>query len=125
MSREIGIYPPNNCRCSTSAAAATAARRCSRRPTCSCSTPSRWPATSGLQVSLNVLNLFNQDTAVGKYSTYQKINGVAPDEALFYTGQQTLGQLIASQNVVKDPRFLMDNAFQAPIAARFGVKFLF
>ena len=26
----------------------------------------------GLQLSLNVLNLFNQDTAVGKYSTYQK-----------------------------------------------------
>jgi len=78
-----------------------------------------------LQLSLNVLNLFSQDTAVGKYSTYQKVNGVVPDEALFFSGRQTLASLIASQNVVKDPRFLMDNAFQAPLAARIGVKFLF
>jgi len=77
------------------------------------------------QVSFNVLNLFNQDTAVGKYSTYQKTNGVVPDEALFYTGKQTLASLITAQNVVKDPRFLMDNAFQNPLTARFGVKFLF
>ena len=27
--------------------------------------------------------------------------------------------------MAKDPRFLMDNGFQAPLAARFGVKFLF
>ncbi len=78
-----------------------------------------------VQLSLNVLNLFSQDTAVGKYSTYQKVNGVVPDETLFYTGRQTLASLISSQNVVKDPRFLMDNAFQAPLAARIGVKFLF
>lgn len=78
-----------------------------------------------VQISLNVLNLFNQDTAVGRYSTYQKVNGVVPDEALFFTGRQTLAQLITSQNVAKDPRFLMDNAFQAPTVARFGVKFLF
>jgi len=78
-----------------------------------------------VQLSLNVLNLFSQDTAVGKYSTYQKVNGVVPDETLFYQGRQTLASLITSQNVVKDPRFLMDNAFQAPLAARIGVKFLF
>jgi hypothetical protein len=77
------------------------------------------------QVSFNVLNLFNQDTAVGRYSTYQKTNGVVPDETLFYTGRQTLASLITTQNVVKDPRFLMDNAFQNPLVARFGVKFLF
>ena len=78
-----------------------------------------------LQLSLNVLNLFNQDTAVSRFSTYQKTNGVVPDEALFYTGQQTLESLITAQNVVKDPRFLMDSGFQAPILARFGVKFTF
>ena len=48
-----------------------------------------------------------------------------PNEELLLPGQQTLEQLIVSQNVVKDPRFLMDNAFQAPIQARFGVKFIF
>ena len=78
-----------------------------------------------LQVSFNVLNLFNQDTAVNKFSTYHKTNGVVPNEALFYTGQQTLASLIASQNIVQDPRFLMNSGFQAPIEARIGIKFLF
>jgi len=78
-----------------------------------------------LQFSLNVLNLLNQDTAVGRASTYQKVNGVTPNEALFYSGQQTLASLITTQNVAINPQFLKDNAFQAPIAARFGVKFLF
>lgn len=78
-----------------------------------------------LQVSFNVLNLFNQEAAVSKHSTYQKINGVVPDEVLFYTGQQTLEQLITTQNVIKDARFLLNNGFQQPIVARFGVKFLF
>lgn len=78
-----------------------------------------------LQLSLNVLNLFGQESTIGRYSTYQKTNGVVPDEALFYTGRQTLAQLITSQNVVKDPRFLQDNQFQLPIAARIGVRFLF
>ena len=79
----------------------------------------------GLQLSLNVLNALNQDTAVSKYSTYQQQNGVVPNEALFYGGTQTLAALIASQNIVQDPRFLQDNGFQAPILARLGVKFTF
>jgi hypothetical protein len=81
--------------------------------------------TKQLQLSFNILNLFNQDTAVSKYSTYQKVNGVVPDESLFFRGQQTLESLITSQGVVKDPRFLMNDGFQAPLQARFGVKFLF
>jgi hypothetical protein len=85
----------------------------------------RMAGSRSLQVSLNVLNLFNQDTAVGKYSTYHKTNGPNPDDQLFYLGQQTLAGLIASQNIAQDPRFLMADRFQAPIQARFGVKFLF
>ena len=42
------------------------------------------------------------------------------DEKLFYMGQQTIASQITAQNIVKDPRFLMDNAFQAPILARSG-----
>lgn len=81
--------------------------------------------TKQMQLSLNVLNLFNQHIAVSKYSTYNKVNGVTPDETLFYSGQQSLASLITSQNVVKDPRFLMDSAFQSPIQARIGVRFVF
>jgi hypothetical protein len=79
-----------------------------------------------LQVSFNVLNLFNQDTTIGVFSTQQRVNGVTPNQELFYTGAQTLQQLIDARMAVdpgfQDPRFLMDNAFQAPIQARFGVK---
>jgi hypothetical protein len=78
-----------------------------------------------MQLSFNVLNLFDQKTVTGRYSLYQKINGVTPDETLFYSGQQTVASLIAAENIVKDPRFLMDNAYQTPIQARFGIKFLF
>lgn len=82
-----------------------------------------------LQVSLNVLNLFNQDTAISKFSTEHRVTGVTPNQALFYTGQQTLAQLIdaaaASTPGFRDPRFLMNNSFQAPLQARFGVKLIF
>ena len=54
---------------------------------------------------------------------------MSPDEALFYTGQQTIESLIpaalASGGMTQDPRFLQDNGYQSPIQARFGVKFLF
>jgi hypothetical protein len=78
-----------------------------------------------LQVSMNVLNLFNQDTAVGKNSTYQYTGGVNLNEKAFYAGQQTIESQIAAQGVVKNPAFLMNNQFQAPIQARFGLKFIF
>ena len=50
-----------------------------------------------LQLSMNVLNLFNQDTAIARFSTEHRVNGVTPDQDLFYTGQQTLESLIASR----------------------------
>ncbi len=41
-----------------------------------------------LQLSFNVLNLFNQDTTVGRFSTYQQgNNSVTPDEAAVLRGQ--------------------------------------
>jgi hypothetical protein len=85
----------------------------------------KFAGSRSFQVSLNVLNLLNQDTSVGKFSTYHKTNGPNPDQELFYRGQQNFSDLIVSQNIAKDPRFLMDNRFQAPILARIGLKFLF
>jgi hypothetical protein len=72
-----------------------------------------------------ILNLFDQGTAIGRHSTYQKTNGVVPNEMLFYTGQQTLAQLIQERSVVVDPRFLLDNQFQYPLQARLRFKFIF
>jgi hypothetical protein len=85
----------------------------------------RFAGTRSLQVSLNVLNLFNQHAAVGKFSTYHKVNGPNPNDAAFYRGEQTLAGLIQSANIAQDPRFLMADRFQSPIQARVGVKFLF
>jgi hypothetical protein len=134
VSREIGIYPPNNLPVNYLGRLSDG-----RTPTFSQTDlllqhEFRFMGSRGLQVSLNVLNLFNQDTATSKFSRYHYTNGVsgssafganALDEDLFYSGQQTLAQLIDAQNIVVHPSFLRDNAFQAPIQARVGVKFIF
>jgi outer membrane receptor protein involved in Fe transport len=125
VSRDIGIFPPNNLPVQYLGRGSDG-----RTPMFSqtdLSLQHRFHVLTGkqLQVELNVLNLFNQATATSKFVTYQKTNGVIPDEGLFYAGQQTLEQLIVSQNVVKDARFLMNNAFQAPLQARIGVRFVF
>ncbi len=131
VSREIGIYPTNNLPVNYLGRMSDG-----RTPTFSQTDmlvqhSFRIGGGRQLQLSMNVLNLFNQDTAIGRNSTYQKTNGVAGsgafalDEQLFYRGQQTLEQLIVAQNIIRNPLFLMDNTFQAPIQARFGVKFIF
>jgi hypothetical protein len=78
-----------------------------------------------LQFSFNVFNVFNQDSAISKFSTYQRTTSLTIDEAAFYRGEYDFNQLIQQQGIEQDPRFLQNNGFQAPIAARFGVKFLF
>jgi carboxypeptidase family protein/TonB-dependent receptor-like protein len=82
-------------------------------------------AQRAFQINFNVINLFNQDTAVSKNSTYQYSGGVKLDEVAFYAGQQTIAQQIVAQGVVQNPAFLMNNGFQNPIQARLGFKFLF
>ena len=125
VSREIGIFPTSNYPVQYLGRGSDGRTPVFSQTNLLVSHNFRFAGTRAVQLSFNVLNLFNQDTAVSKYSTYQKTNGVVPNEALFYTGQQTLASLISSQNIIKDPRFLMDNGFQAPIEARIGVKFLF
>ena len=78
-----------------------------------------------LEFNFTVFNLFNQQAGISKYSTYQKNNGIDFNETAFYLGQLNFDQLISQQNIAKDPRFLIYNGFQAPVTARFGVKFVF
>ena len=74
--------------------AATAGRRCSRRPTSTCSTSS----SSGLraiQLNATVLNLFNQQTATSKFITQLRSgNGLTFDQAAFYAGDINFQSLI-------------------------------
>ena len=87
-----------------------------------------------LQISANVLNLFNERIVTNRVSTMRR-GGAIPlgpgfyTEAAFYAGQLNFDQLIASAvaqgKMTLNPQFGMDSAYQAPIQARFGVKFLF
>jgi hypothetical protein len=90
--------------------------------------------SKNIQVSMNVLNLFNQRTVTNRVSTVRR-SGVIPNapgyyqEAAFYAGQLNFDQLIAkavaANLMTLNPQFGMDNGYQAPIVARFGVKFTF
>jgi hypothetical protein len=87
-----------------------------------------------VQLQLNVINLLNQRTAVNKVTTMRR-TGAIPlgtgfyTEAGFYAGQLDFDQLIAKAvaegRMTLNPQFMMASAYQAPIAARVGVKFTF
>jgi len=79
-----------------------------------------------IQLSFNVLNLFNQATATNYFQT-ENISGDALsfDEADFYAHKLNFQTLKAQQKLGTDPRFLMNNGYQTPIQARIGFKFLF
>jgi hypothetical protein len=84
------------------------------------------PADKRLQVSFNVLNLFDQEAATSKFITENASGvGLSFSEPDFYAGRLDLRQLFTTQNVPRDPRFLKNSAFQYPIAARLGVRFIF
>ena len=85
----------------------------------------RMGGSKRLQLSLNVINLFNQKVATNRNITYQDVNGVLFDEASFYANGVNMQQLIQQQGIVQSPLFLKDNGYQGQMAARFGVKFLF
>lgn len=125
ISREVGILPPNNYPVNYLGRLSDGRTPMFSQTDLFVQHSFKIAGNKGLQVSLNVLNLLNQDTATGVHSTYQKTgtNGVQISEAAFYQGTQTIASQLGT--IVKDPRFLMENAFQAPILARVGVKFTF
>ena len=125
VTRHIGIYPPNNLPVQYLGRGSDGRTPMFSQTDLLLQHGFKVGGSREIQVSLNVLNLFNQGTVVGKYSRYQKTNGVTPNETLFYAGQQRLADLIISQHTIKDPRFLMANRFQAPLQARIGVRVIF
>ena len=85
-------------------------------------------------LSLNVINLFDQKIATFKFqSQLASGQGISITEQQFFNGVNTQA-LIASQNLLLDPRFLQEGTGSATIAGqgfqvqrsmRFGVKFSF
>ena len=91
-----------------------------------------------LQLQFNVLNLFDERNTTNVSENIRR-TGTIPvstastvglySDAAFYAHALDFDQLIATAiargQMTRDPRFLQANAFQAPIQARFGVKFSF
>jgi len=97
----------------------------------------------------NVLNLFNQRTVTDRNMALRRTGAVACSGAVagspnctaaadplntfteqaFYAGtinwDQVIAASVATNKLTTNPRFGMDQSYQAPIQARFGVKFNF
>ena len=78
-----------------------------------------------IQLAVNVINVLDQDTVVSRntrvLAPFNALN-IPPSE--FFRGLDTQ-QLIDSQELRRNPLFLMDSGFQPPRQARLSAKFLF
>jgi hypothetical protein len=77
-----------------------------------------------IQLSVNVLNLFDQDTTLEVFNT-QTRQDVSVDLAEYFAGQLNIQQLIGEQDIRTDSRFLQPSVFQAPRTIRLAVKYQF
>lgn len=77
-----------------------------------------------IEVSVNVLNLFDQDTTTSRFEAETRARNIAILDPDFFDGFDVQA-LIAAQSIPRDPRFLQDNGFQAPRTIRLGAKFMF
>jgi len=78
-----------------------------------------------LQVSANILNLFDQDIVTDIWNIELRDNLSIDDPVFFAPGGFDTQALIASQPVRRDARFLRDSGFLGRRQIRLGVKFLF
>ena len=77
-----------------------------------------------IQVSMNVMNLFDQDTTLEVFDN-QTQQDVAVELADYFAGAVDIQQAIAEQEIARDPQFLMPSVFQARRGIRFAVKYIF
>lgn len=125
ISREIGILPPSNYPMQYLGRGSDGRMDRFVQTDLFVQHPIKLAGRNTLDLQLNVLNLFNQRSVQNTFVTYQQFNGVNFSEATLYSTGVNIDQLIQQQGVVRDPRFLMASGFQAPLQARFGVKFTF
>lgn len=125
ITREIAIIPPNNLPVQYLGRGSDGRTPVFSQTDINVSHSFKFGGNRQVQLSLNVLNVLNQRGATNVASTYQQTGGVTFNETDFYAGRVNFEQLIATQGVVKNPLFLMQSAFQAPLSARVGLKFLF
>jgi len=86
----------------------------------------RLGGASRLAFGISVSNLFNRGTVISRFAgETEQAAGLAISEADLYAGRLDFQRLLAEQNVLRDPRFLMANGYQAPRTARLMVKWSF
>ncbi len=125
VSRELGILPPSNYPLQYLGRGSDGRTDKFAQTDMYIQHPFKLGGGRRLEVNFTVFNLFNQEAGVSKFSTYQQADGIDFDQVDFYNHQLDFNQLIQAQGIAQDPRFLRYSAFQAPISARFGVKFVF
>ena len=76
-----------------------------------------------LQLSVNVINLFDQDAPVLRWP-YELLDAVDMDHKAFLLGFD-MEEIIATQELRRDPLFLSNYAFQLPREVRLGLKLTF
>ncbi len=125
MTREIAVIPPNNFPMQYQGRVSDGRMPVYSQTDIFVQHEFRMGGGKRLQLSLNVLNLFNQETATNRNITYNDANGVLFDEKSFYANGVNVEQLIKDQGIVQSPLFLKDSGFQGKLVGRFGVKFIF
>jgi hypothetical protein len=83
----------------------------------------RFGASRSLMLGFDIINLFDQETAINKFVTQLQGQTVEFDEEDFYNGDVDF--LTAANAARQDPRFLQVNDFQPPRIIRFNARFSF
>ena len=84
--------------------------------------------TKSFEINFNVINLFNQKTALRTFRNLyrQSLPLWQPGDPVSQVLNGYDYQAIAtSQGATQDPRFLQEDRFLDPITARFGIRFVF
>ena len=84
--------------------------------------------TRSFEINFNVINLFNQKTGLRTFrSLYRQSRPLwqPGDPVSQVLNGYDYRAIAASQGAMQDPRFLQPDRFLDPVAARFGVRFIF
>jgi hypothetical protein len=84
----------------------------------------RWGQQYRISLAVSITNLFDQDTVISKFKQESE-GGLQLDEGAYYAGQVDIESLFDQQQVARDPRFLMPDAFQAPRTIRLMARWSF
>ena len=102
--------PTRACRSSTMREAISAGHRSTRRPICSSSTTCPLPGRTRVNVGLNVINLFDQDTVTRLFQTRYRDQIAGVNDAQFFQGFDHAA-LAVSRGLRPDARYTLSDQY--------------